>query len=203
MKRQIVFNELKKHGLAIKENLKPEVIETMYRYLVFFSHGYVEYDITVTFLPHLKCTTGHKPTNIRKQMIRLYLNELMRKHMFEGDSRWAKNYHNYQPFSEFYMEEHTHGAIYRPHLDENIIKEYQYADRKHYHGMMAVHPELVNKMDELLGENTLNQFGEGVMTSMVRRVDNIGWVGYMMKEHQKYTDTNLFFGPDLTKNDGL
>lgn len=203
MRQQIVFNELKKHGLEFKENLKPEVIETMYRNLVLFNHGYVGYDVTVTFLPHLKTSSGHKPTNIRRQMIRLYMNKMMRKHMFEGDSRWTKNFHNYQPFSEFFMEDHTHGEIYRPYIEDNILKEYQFADRRHYHGMVAVHPELVEKMDKLLGENTLNQFDEGVMTSMVRRINNIGWVDYMMKRHNKYSDTNLFFGPDLTRIDCL
>lgn len=203
MKEQIVFNELKKQGIEIKRPLAPEAIGRMYRHLMLIKNEYVGYDVTVTFLPHLKSPTGHEPTKIRRQMIRLYMNKMMRKHMFEGDSRWAENYHYYQPFSEFFMEEHSHGAIYRAHLEDKILKEFMYADRRHYHGMVVVHPELVEKMDELLGENTLNQFGEGVMTSIIRRVRDIGWIDYMMKDHHKYSDTNLFFGPDLTRNDCL
>jgi hypothetical protein len=199
MIKQRVFNELEKINYPYTDSLTRECIETMNRQLIFRENEYVGYDVTVTFIPHRKMPEGHKTETIQKQMKRLYLYGIVRAHLFEGDSRWAKNYHDYQPFSEFFMEEHAQKAVACPHYEGKIFKNFQFPERKHYHGILNVHPEMVERMDALLGENTLNDFGEGVMTSLIRRVRDIGWIGYMMKDHQKYSNTNLNFGPNLSK----
>ena len=199
MKRMNGLKELARINYQYMHTLTDEKVEMMHRHMVFVEHGYKAYAITVTFLPHLKSAKGHTPEAIKRMMINLYLHQLVRDYLFDGHGNWAEKFSEWQPFAHFYMEEHEHGATHRPYLDNKVLKQYQFAERLHYHGIMFVDPMHVEKMDKLLGEDTLIQFHRGVMSSKIEPVFDIGWTGYQMKFQHKYSDRGLNFGHKLTK----
>jgi hypothetical protein len=119
----------------------------------------------------------------------------LRYYLFDGSKNWATKFNEYQPYIDVFEEAHEHPALHRPHLDEQVWKAYQYSDRLHHHAMVSVHPMHVEKMNALLGENTLNRFNKrAIMTSCVDVAD-IGWIGYIMKCQHKFAGTSLQFGP--------
>ena len=195
--RSSVIEELRIIDYQDMDKLTVEMVELMHQHMVFVKHGYKPYAITVTFLPHRNSPNGQKPEAIKRMMINLYLHQLVRDHLFNGHGNWPKKYGEWQPFALFFMEEHGHKAVHRPFVDDEILREYQFAERLHYHGIMFVDPIHEELMDQLIGENTINRFNRGVMTSDVKCVRDIGWTGYQMKFHERYADTNLCFGQNL------
>lgn len=199
MKYIEVMEELKRINYPYIEYLSEETLAMMHRHLIIMRNGYVGYAATITFLPHRKSVLGHKPETIKKMMINLYLHQFVRDHLFHGHGDWAKKSGDFQPFADFYIEAHSHGAVHRPHWDDKALKKYEFAERLHYHGLILVDSTHVDKMNELLEDDSLKKFHRGVMNSVIKRVENIGWTGYIRKQQYGNSDTDLSFGVNLLK----
>ena len=196
MTTENVMTELARINYQHYDTLTRETIAWMDRHLTLIDAGYIAYALTVTYLPNMKSAKGHTTSAIQTRFKKLYFHNFIRHYIFDGCSKWAKHFNAYQPYIDIFEEAHEHGAIHRPHLDEQVWKEYQFSNRLHHHAIMYVHPMHVEKMDKLIGENTLKQFNEdAVMTSCIKRVRDIGWTGYSLKCQHRYTASSMHFGP--------
>jgi ribosomal protein L33 len=197
MNTKNVMNELARINYKHYDSLTREKVAWMDRHLELEEAGYVGYALTVTYLPNPKSPKGHNTKTLERHFKKLYFHNLVRYQLFDGHSRWTSRFHEYQPYIDVFQEAHEHAAIYRPHLDERVWKEFEFSERLHHHAVMYVHPMHAEKMNALIGDNTLNKFNpRAVMTSHVALAKNIGWTGYSLKCHHKFHDSSMHFGPE-------
>jgi hypothetical protein len=118
----------------------------------------------------------------------------------------TRNYHResyraIQPICLAFVDEHEHSPVTRKSLDFehlSINSRSEYSARLHHHAILAVHHEHLDRMNELVGTNTLlGKFSYKVMTSFIRPCDSstLKYASKMMMKYQDY----LTFPDKFTK----
>jgi hypothetical protein len=99
----------------------------------------------------------------------------------------TRNYHHeskrlIQPICFAFIDEHEHEPVY----DFNMRSEY--SARLHHHAILAVHHEHLDRMNQLIGTNTLvGNYSYKVMTSYITPCDS-GVLKYASKMLKQYPD---------------
>jgi hypothetical protein len=93
-------------------------------------------------------------------------------------------YRELQPICLAFLDEHESRVSSQTYLQSN-----RFSARLHHHAILAIHADTLDKMQSLIGENTLasNKFSTKVMSSHVRECDAMCLL-YASKMYAKYPD---------------
>ena len=156
------------------------------------SQGYILYAVTITY-PDWKT---HTPTaiDINNYFRQIYWDNLLPDHIFE-DNDWQKGNQKKasQPIVYAFIDEHQ-SKVTRV-ISRKKSNNLEFSTALHHHAIFAVHPNYQDKMDQLIGENTLKPFHKRfVMSSCVKRCD-VNWVLYAGKLYSRNNEEFPVFGP--------
>lgn len=93
-----------------------------------------------------------------------------------------KKFNELQPTVILFTEDHEAKAVTMK--DEFGIAITSFPERLHHHGIMAVHPDFVSRLEPYIGVNTLNHLCEGIMTTDFKPC-NIEWMLYAGKHFKQ------------------
>jgi hypothetical protein len=147
------------------------------------------FHLVLTYKPYQDRTYSEIDVNkfFTKFYLRYFLPSLMNTINYHHDSKRA-----IQPICLAFIDEHEHEPVY----DFNMRSEY--SARLHHHTILAVHHEHLDRMNQLIGTNTLvGKFSYKVMTSFIRPCDanTLKYASKMMMKYQDY----LTFPDKFTK----
>lgn len=143
--------------------------------------GYKIYHLTVTY----KETEGraYEVKDIQRFFEKMYLRYFLK--LVVGSHYNIPSKRTKQPITLCFIDEH-----------ESLRSVERFADRLHVHAMIAAHPDTVDSLDSLVGENTLdrtNQSCKNIMTTCLE-VRNSNCLLYASKMMCKYPDFLCFGG---------
>jgi hypothetical protein len=109
----------------------------------------------------------------------------------------TRNYHResyraIQPICLAFIHEHEMKPTFYEEIDYRNFQmniRGEYAERLHHHAILAVHHEHLDRMNELIGTNTLvGNFSHKVMTSFIapRPVTVLRYASSMMKKYPDF-----------------
>ena len=133
----------------------------------------VLYHLTTTYKPYENRTYTERDVN--KFFVNFYVKRLL--HYIFDTSYFNKNrYRPLQPVCFCFVDEHEQRPVAREYaeIEDNYLStaiKYEFPIRLHHHAVLAAHPETVERLDRLIGTNTLIQFSRIMMTSDVKRCD--------------------------------
>jgi hypothetical protein len=93
-------------------------------------------------------------------------------------------YREMQPICLAFLDEHESQVSTQKYLNTS-----RFSARLHHHAILAIHSDTLDRMQTLIGENTLasNKFSTKVMSSHVRECDAMCLL-YASKMYAKYPD---------------
>ena len=109
------------------------------------------------------------------------LDSKIRRYSNQGGRR---KYRELQPICLAFLDEHESRVSSQTYLQTS-----RFSERLHHHAILAIHADTYDKMQSLIGENTLasNKFSTKVMSSHVRECDAMCLL-YASKMYAKYPD---------------
>ena len=153
----------------------------------------VLYHLTTTYKPYEKRTYTERDVN--KFFVNFYVKKFL--HYLFYTSYFNKDkYRPLQPVCFCFVDEHEHRPVAREYAEiknnyfSSAIK-YEFPIRLHHHAVLAAHPETLDRLDRLIGTNTLTQFSKIMMTSDVKRCDAARLL-YSSKKLHAYPDYLMF-----------
>ena len=137
------------------------------------------FHLVLTYKPYQDITYDERVVN--KFFMTFYLRHFLPKLMN------TRNYHresfrHLQPICLAFIDEHEHSPV-------SINSRSEYSARLHHHAILAVHPEHLDRINELIGTNTLvSKFSYKVMTSFLapRPVSVLKYASKMMMKYPEF-----------------
>ncbi len=156
------------------------------------------FHLVLTYKPYQDITYDERVVNkfFLTFYTRYFLPYLMNTRNYYRDS-----YRAIQPICLAFIDEHEHSPVACKSLDfghESIHTRSEYSARLHHHSILAVHHKHLDRMNQLIGTNTLvGNFSYKVMTSFIRPCDSstLKYASKMMMKYQDY----LTFPDKFTK----
>ena len=110
---------------------------------------------------------------------------------FEDYSYSPKNTNDF--FIHFYTKHFLPFLLNTKNFQRSKYREMRFSARLHHHAILAIHADTLDRMQSLIGENTLasNKFSYKVMSSDVRECDAMCLL-YASKMYAKYPDFLCF-----------
>lgn len=155
--------------------------------------GRVLYHMTTTYKPYEERT--YKERDINKFFINFYVKKFLR---YVVDSRRFNqiSHRHLQPICFAFVDENEpdvvakkYSVIENSRLTTSI--KYSFAERLHHHAILAAHPDTVERLDRLIGTNTLTSHSKIFMTSDFKRCD-AGRILYSSKMLHQYPEYLIF-----------
>lgn len=156
------------------------------------------FHLVLTYKPYQDITYDERVVNkfFMTFYLRHFLPYLMNTRNFHRES-----YRAIQPICLAFIDEHEHSPVTSKYLDYDhmtINTRSEYSARLHHHAILAIHHEHLDRMNQLIGTNTLvGKFSYKVMTSFIRPcdADTLKYASKMMMKYQDY----LTFPDKFTK----
>lgn len=149
------------------------------------SQGYKTYHLVLTYKESK--VKGYTTSDLERVFKKFYMRYLLKK--IVGNNYTEPNKIKLHPVTICFFEEHESKA--------NATGYYnRFAERYHIHAMIAAHPDTIDKMERLLGENTLDTSKaccSNIMTSFLAERDP-QCVLYASKDLNKDRQFMLFGG---------
>lgn len=146
------------------------------------------FHLVLTYKPYQDITYDEKVVN--KFFMSFYLRHFL-PYLMNTRNYHRESYRSFQPICLAFVDEHEHSPV-------SINVRSEYSARLHHHAILAVHHEHLDRMNELIGTNTLvGKFSYKVMTSFIRPCDSstLMYASKMMMKYQDY----LTFPDKFTK----
>lgn len=136
------------------------------------------FHLVLTYKPYQDIVYGELDVNkfFTKFYLRYFLPSLMKTRNYHHQSKRA-----IQPICLAFVDEHEHERVY----DFNMRSEY--SARLHHHAILAVHHEHLDRINDLVGTNTLVNYSHKVMTSYLRECES-NTLFYASKMLKQYPD---------------
>jgi len=151
-------------------------------------NGYKLYEMSLTYKPFHN-NRSHSTEEIKKIFKQFYLQNFLGRHLFKN-RHWMNKHNNIQPHTYCFVEEHESS---KKALNKSS-GIYLFPDRLHHHAVMAAHPDTIQAIDALIGENTLLDFHSSIMTSSLKEAD-LDWVLFAAKNYMRHEEDWMPFGP--------
>ncbi len=183
------FYSFKQHGVIKTIYVDPEVQSIKDQFGKYRDAGYKIYSITITYIPNPD--RDYSPIEVNRFFRSFYWDQFLPKYLF-SDPKWLKKYKNLQPLIYSFIDEHE-PVVRKQQVDFNKFN-YDFAARLHHHAVIAVPPQLCDRFERYIGENTLKNIHYMIMTSYIEAVD-LNWIIYSSKMFRTYRDQFQFWGP--------
>lgn len=154
--------------------------------------GYKLFAMSITY--KAKKEFDHDAKFLNEIFWNLYWHHLLPEKIFKN-KKWIRKYKADQPILLLFSEEHQEKAVktYSPRTTGGV--EYIFPERLHHHAIVAVRSEHEAAMKSLCFENSLRQFSQWVLTSVIKPAD-LGWIGYAAKDLRLSLDDYQVYGPE-------
>lgn len=140
------------------------------------------FHITLTYKPFEDYSYSSKNTN--DFFIHFYTKHFL-PFLLNTKNVQRSKYRELQPICLAFLDEHESRV--------SSMQTNRFSERLHHHAILAIHADTLDKMQSLIGENTLasNKFSTKVMSSYVRECDPMCLL-YASKMYAKYPDFLCF-----------
>ena len=139
------------------------------------------FHLTLTYKPF--ADYSYSPKNTNDFFIHFYTKYFL-PFLLNTKNFQRSKYRELQPICLAFLDEHESRVNSQTYLQTN-----RFSARLHHHAILAIHADTYEKMQTLVGENTLasNKFSTKVMSSHVRECDAMCLL-YASKMYGKYPD---------------
>ena len=139
------------------------------------------FHLTLTYKPF--ADYSYSPKNTNDFFIHFYTKHLL-PFLLNTKNFQRSKYREMQPICLAFLDEHESRVSSQTYLQKS-----RFSERLHHHAILAIHADTLDKIQSLIGENTLasNNFSNKVMSSHVRECDAICLL-YASKMYAKYPD---------------
>jgi hypothetical protein len=139
------------------------------------------FHLTLTYKPFEDYS--YSPKNTNDFFIHFYTKYFL-PFLLNTKNIQRNKYRELQPICLAFLDEHESRVSSQTYLQTN-----RFSARLHHHAILAIHANTYDKMQTLVGENTLasNKFSTKVMSSHVRECDAMCLL-YASKMYAKYPD---------------
>jgi hypothetical protein len=139
------------------------------------------FHLTLTYKPFEDYS--YSPKNTNDFFIHFYTKHFL-PFLLNTKNVQRSKYREFQPICLAFLDEHESRVSSQTYLQSN-----RFSARLHHHAILAIHADTYDKMQSLIGENTLasNKFSTKVMSSHVRECDAMCLL-YASKMYAKYPD---------------
>ena len=139
------------------------------------------FHLTLTYKPFEDYSYSSKNTN--DFFIHFYTKHFL-PYLLNTKNFQRIKYREMQPICLAFLDEHESRVSSQTYLQTS-----RFSARLHHHAILAIHADTYDKMQSLIGENTLasNKFSTKVMSSHVRECDAMCLL-YASKMYAKYPD---------------
>ena len=139
------------------------------------------FHLTLTYKPFEDYS--YSPKNTNDFFIHFYTKYFL-PFLLNTKNVQRSKYRELQPICLAFLDEHESRVSSQTYLQVN-----RFSARLHHHAILAIHADTLDRMQSLIGENTLasNKFSTKVMSSHVRECDAMCLL-YASKMYAKYPD---------------
>ena len=139
------------------------------------------FHLTLTYKPFEDYS--YSPKNTNDFFIHFYTKHFL-PFLFNTKNFQRSKYRELQPICLAFLDEHESKVSTQKYLNTS-----RFSARLHHHAILAIHTDTLDRMQTLIGENTLasNRFSNKVMSSHVRECDAMCLL-YASKMYAKYPD---------------
>lgn len=139
------------------------------------------FHLTLTYKPF--ADYSYSPKNTNDFFIHFYTKHFL-PFLLNTKNVQRNKYRELQPICLAFLDEHESRVC-----SQNYLQSNRFSERLHHHAILAIHSDSLDKMQLLIGENTLasNKFSNKVMSSHVRECDAMCLL-YASKMYAKYPD---------------
>ena len=143
------------------------------------------FHLTLTYKPFKDYS--YSPKNTNDFFIHFYTKHLL-PFLLNTKNFQRIKYREIQPICLAFLDEHESQVSTQKYLNAS-----RFSARLHHHAILAIHSDTLDRMQTLIGENTLasNKFSTKVMSSHVRECDAMCLL-YASKMYAKYPDFLCF-----------
>ena len=139
------------------------------------------FHLTLTYKPFEDYS--YSPKNTNDFFIHFYTKHFL-PFLLNTKNFQRSKYRDLQPICLAFLDEHESKVSTQKYLNTS-----RFSARLHHHAILAIHTDTLDRMQTLIGENTLasNKFSNKVMSSHVRECDAMCLL-YASKMYAKYPD---------------
>ena len=139
------------------------------------------FHLTLTYKPFEDYS--YSPKNTNDFFIHFYTKHFL-PFLLNTKNFQRSKYREMQPICLAFLDEHESNVSTQKYLNTS-----RFSARLHHHAILAIHTDTLDRMQTLIGENTLasNKFSNKVMSSHVRECDAMCLL-YASKMYVKYPD---------------
>ena len=139
------------------------------------------FHLTLTYKPFEDYS--YSPKNTNDFFIHFYTKHFL-PFLLNTKNFQRSKYRELQPICYAFLDEHESKVSTQKYLNTS-----RFSARLHHHAILAIHTDTLDRMQTLIGENTLasNRFSNKVMSSHVRECDAMCLL-YASKMYAKYPD---------------
>lgn len=139
------------------------------------------FHLTLTYKPFEDYS--YSPKNTNDFFIHFYTKHFL-PFLLNTKNFQRSKYREMQPICFAFLDEHESNLSTQKYLSTS-----RFSARLHHHAILAIHKDTLDRMQTLIGENTLasNKFSNKVMSSHLRECDPMCLL-YASKMHAKYPD---------------
>ena len=139
------------------------------------------FHLTLTYKPF--ADYSYSPKNTNDFFIHFYTKHFL-PFLLNTKNIQRSKYRELQPICLAFLDEHESRVSSQTYLQTS-----RFSARLHHHAILAIHADTLDRMQSLIGENTLasNKFSTKVMSSHVRECDAMCLL-YASKMYAKYPD---------------
>ena len=143
------------------------------------------FHLTLTYKPFEDYS--YSPKNTNDFFIHFYTKHFL-PFLLNTKNFQRSKYRELQPIGFSFLDEHESKVSTQKYLNTS-----RFSARLHHHAILAIHTDTLDRMQTLIGENTLasNRFSNKVMSSHVRECDAMCLL-YASKMYAKYPDFLCF-----------
>ena len=143
------------------------------------------FHLTLTYKPFEDYS--YSPKNTNDFFIHFYTKHFL-PFLLNTKNFQRSKYRELQPICLAFLDEHESNVSTQKYLNTS-----RFSARLHHHAILAIHTDTLDRMQTLIGENTLasNRFSNKVMSSHVRECDAMCLL-YASKMYAKYPDFLCF-----------
>ena len=143
------------------------------------------FHLTLTYKPFEDYS--YSPKNTNDFFIHFYTKHFL-PFLLNTKNYQRSKYREMQPICLAFLDEHESNVSTQKYLNTS-----RFSARLHHHAILAIHTDTLDRMQSLIGENTLasNRFSNKVMSSHVRECDAMCLL-YASKMYAKYPDFLCF-----------
>ena len=143
------------------------------------------FHLTLTYKPFEDYS--YSPKNTNDFFIHFYTKHFL-PFLLNTKNFQRSKYREMQPICLAFLDEHESNVSTQKYLNTS-----RFSARLHHHAILAIHTDTLDRMQSLIGENTLasNRFSNKVMSSHVRECDAMCLL-YASKMYAKYPDFLCF-----------